>query len=323
VLFTAFWAAIFGTTLSSCDFIDGLLGKSGDSGGDNTEVEELYKPAPGPATANGGVTATIPVEGKPSLVWEIHTFTTPGTYTLGFSSEINSLMADYLIVAGGGGSGGDHNTNNISADFAGGGGAGGLLYKTGELPLIDGSVQVIVGAGGTGGARQTQGNDGGNSVIGNITVRGGGGGGGAGNSTSFGTGGTGRLNISGSVDNEIQGNNGGAGQVESNDRDPGSGGGGAGSAGGNKAADVAGAGGDPWVPVGDALWLTEVDAITPVGESYEFSRGGRGGDSSANAGGTAGVSYGDGGSAGKNTQKQGGNGHSGIVVIRFQRPLTQ
>jgi hypothetical protein len=40
-------------------------------------------------------------------------------------------------------------------------------------------------------------------------------------------------------------------------------------------------------------------------------------------GGTVGTYYGDGGSAGKNTQQQGGSGHDGIVVIRFQRPVVQ
>jgi hypothetical protein len=64
----------------------------------------------------------------------------------------------------------------------------------------------------------------------------------------------------------------------------------------------------------------QVAAVTDVNENYEFARGGRGGFDGSAAGGTPGQYYGDGGSAGNNNQKQGASGHSGIVVIRFQRP---
>jgi hypothetical protein len=50
----------------------------------------------------------------------------------------------------------------------------------------------------------------------------------------------------------------------------------------------------------------------------EFSRGGNGGGS-ASVYGVNGENYGDGGSASGNHHSRGGNGHKGIVVIRFLR----
>ena len=110
--------------------------------------EEPKQPSPltdATALAEGGEVVLVPEDGG---IWEVHTFTESGTLT--FFDGRESVTADYLIVAGGGGAGGSP-VGNI--DQAGGGGAGGLLYQTGEdLSLNEtGSVDIVVGAGGTGG----------------------------------------------------------------------------------------------------------------------------------------------------------------------------
>jgi chitodextrinase len=280
----------------------------------------------GPVTPRDSAEGTVsyaPVEGDPSKIWEIHTFT--ASVTLTFSSN-DPVTADYLIVAGGGGSGGEHNSSTDD-DFPGGGGAGGLLYKTGEtLAPLGGSMTVIVGAGGAGAqSRQTQGADGGMSAIGTIEVPGGGGGGGAmANMTgrpggSGGGGGAGKNSARGagggrsSIDPDIKGNSGGIGGNDSG----GGGGGGAGGPGGTEVSRrVAGLGGLPWIAANNnASWLSAV-----TGGTTEFSRGGNGGGTNAPLGGRAGVNYGDGGLAGNNRQRPSAAGHSGVVVIRFQRP---
>ena len=90
----------------------------------------------------------------------------------------------------------------------------------------------------------------------------------------------------------------------------GGGGGGAESAGGANGA----AGGNPWTPAGNSgwEWLKNV-----AGGTEEFSRGGS--SSSSISGGKPGEYYGDGRSGGNAVGQTGGTGHSGVVVIRFQR----
>ncbi|MDR1252155.1 MAG: hypothetical protein LBK62_08295, partial [Treponema sp.] len=285
----------------------------------------------GPVTPRDSAEGTVsymPVEGDPSRVWEIHTFT--ASVTLTFSTN-DPVTADYLIVAGGGGAGGDQNSN-INTDFAGGGGAGGLMYKTGAALSPQGGVlQITVGAGGAGGQKQTQGTDGEPSAIGTIEVPGGGGGGGAFTDMngrpggSGGGGGAGNVDAHGnggarsSGDPAILGNRGGNGAGGKLNADSGGGGGGARGQGTDSpdSSYNALAGGAPWdAAVEGASWL--VDATGTAA----FSRGGNGGGRNAPQGGKAGVNYGDGGSGGNNRQQPGGAGHSGIVVIRFQRPAT-
>jgi hypothetical protein len=276
--------------------------------------------------ATGGTVGYEPVAGNSSKVWETHTFTQSGALNFGITIAV---AADYLIVAGGGGAGGDQNSN-INTDFSGGGGAGGLMYKTGQtLSPQGGVVQISVGAGGAGGQRQAQGADGGMSAIGSIVVPGGGGGGGAysnmngrsGGSGGGGGAGNGSSHGSGgarsSVDSEILGNIGGNGAGStSGSSDSGGGGGGARGQGTDSPGSSynALAGGAPWNAAAEgASWLVGATGTA------EFSRGGNGGGRDAPQGGTAGVNYGDGGAGGNNRQQPGGAGHSGIVVIRFQR----
>jgi hypothetical protein len=289
-----------GLSGSGTDYTLGIAGVAAEGEVFVTVVKDGYAVRPatvrvpvhhktvGPAT--GGAVTYEPVEGNPSMVWEIHTFTTSDT--LAFTTPIGSVTADYLIVAGGDGSNG--NGGAFGSDYSGGGGAGGLLYKTGAvLPLQGSSVAVIVGTGGPGGSAGNQGANGEPSAIGNIEVSGGGGGGsGAGNFKTAGIAGK-RSN---GIAVEIAGNNGGSGSTVGG-TDAGGGGGGA-----------EGAGGAPWIAASkSASWVSAVTEGTAA-----FSRGGDGGSPGSAKGGTPGAHYGDGGS--------GGSGHNGIVIVRFQRP---
>jgi hypothetical protein len=301
------------------------ISKSGYTVSPATIQVPVYYQMPGPAT--GGVITYEPVEGDSSLIWEIHTFTAV-LDTFAFITPIGSVTADYLIVAGGGGSGGDKNAAS-GTNLSGGGGAGGLLYKTGAtLSLTGGAVEVAVGEGGAGGAArkdgtaESRGKNGGDSSIGDVVVPGGGGGGGGNDSSNDylaglngGSGGGGGAGSSAngaggqrsSGNPDVLGYAGGYGAM-----DPGGGGGGAGGVGQN--ASMGGAGGAPWTVPADASWIS-----TATGGTAVFSKGGNGGP--GEEGGTPGANYGDGGSAGNNKQKPGAAGHSGIVVIRFQRPV--
>jgi hypothetical protein len=195
--------------------------------------------------------------------------------------------------------------------------------------LTDGSVTVTVGTGGAGGGTKSQGTDGGNSTIGNIIVPGGGGGGGAYNTLTImsgrpggsgggagaaanptsGNSGAGKSKMEGSTENivgdpDLCGNSGGTAGTN-----VGGGGGGAGGPGNNGAETGAnpGEGGAPWIPPDEATWI-----VTVLGAS-EFSRGG----SSNNSVATPSPGFGNGSSI--VPTKSGGDGYSGIVVIRFLR----
>jgi hypothetical protein len=285
-----------------------------------------------PSTSAEGTVSYAPVEGDPSMEWEIHTFTESGVLIFPTSTAIT---ADYLIVAGGGGSGGD-NSSYGNMDHSGGGGAGGLLYTTnGKLYPSGGVVQITVGAGGAGGTSGQQGADGGNSAIGTVAVPGGGAGGRAtsnmngrpgGSGGGGGSGSTNTRGVGGVADSSnpaVQGQNGGSGSGGGSGHDGGGGGGGAGGPGSNGGTGSGGAGGDSWdATAKGASWLVNATktAEFPAGTNL-FSHGGKGGDQNSPDGGINGAYYGDGGSAGKYNASDlpGGAGHSGIVVIRFKR----
>ncbi|MEI7784712.1 MAG: glycine-rich domain-containing protein, partial [Betaproteobacteria bacterium] len=90
------------------------------------------------------------------------------TYTFLRPSGVSSAS---ILVVGGGGAGG-------SAFAGGGGGAGGLIYQS-NFALSSASYSITVGAGGarSASALGAQGNNGSNSIFGNLTAYGGGGGG--------------------------------------------------------------------------------------------------------------------------------------------------
>ena len=256
-----------------------------------------------------------------------HTFTSSGSFI-----PSQALTVDYLVVAGGGG-----------GTSEGGGGAGGLrstVTATGggasletALSLTAKAYPVIVGAGGSGISTGFSGQNGNNSVFGTITSTGGGGGGGY-FSSPYGQG-----NVGGSGGGGVDGGNGGLATsspvqgYRGGNTDAGvggGGGGGAGAVGANNNGVIGGAGG-----AGVAVSISG-SSITYAGgggagsrnDSNNFVAGGAGGSGIGGTGGspsgtpaatsgTIGTGSGGGGAGGAATMRLGGNGGSGIVVIRY------
>jgi len=282
-----------------------------------------------------------------SLGWEIYfqsnafyackEFNTAGTTTVTIT-PFERKTFDVLCVAGGGGGGGQH---------GGGGGAGG--YRLTTKVFDKSSISITVGEGGQGAVSaqpNTGGAGGGNSVVDDIVSIGGGGGATYQNSTSGGPGGSGgggaightsangnnyswRSNsqrgtpgypISG------QGNHGGGGWHASPGY-PGGGGGGAGSVGTEKS------GSDSGGPGGTGLSNTILGYTRwCAGGGGGWSHGYWGGSGGTGGGGlglqstsfvsdhanAAPNSGGGGGGGGHSNGIRGGNGATGIVVIRTQ-----
>ena len=279
--------------------------------------------------------------------FKIHTFTSPGTFTVtcaGSSGGSNAI--DYLVVAGGGGS-------PVLSESMGGGGAGGFresqnasfaplytaspLKTTTSLNLPATGYPITVGAGGAAGSGPpcTTGSQGSSSVFSTITSAGGGHGGqfkAAGGAGGSGGGGGGRNNASGGAGNTppvtpAQGNNGGSSNPPNNGPEDSSGGGGGATA-------VGGCGTTPQAGNGGAGATTSIN-----GTPNTFAGGGGGGTQSGcgGAGGSGGGGRGGsgsqtaqagtvntGGGAGGKAAPPGTNGDdglsggSGIVIIRYK-----
>lgn len=91
-------------------------------------------------SATGGTVTNVGLK-------KIHTFNSSGTFTVSQGGQ-----AEVLVVGGGGGGGGsyiDYSTTNLN-NFSYGGGAGGVVYKT-AYNLTQGTYNVIIGSGGSGG----------------------------------------------------------------------------------------------------------------------------------------------------------------------------
>jgi len=272
--------------------------------------------------------------------FKIHTFTSPGTFTVtNLSSTSAENTVGYLVVAGGGGSG--------RCRGAGGGGGG---YREGRNVPIDNftasplvadaptnavtvtaqSYPITVGGGGTGGVPGS--NDGGvgsNSIFSTIIATGGGGGaGGFGTGGNGGSGGGGSDTGSGGSGNTppvspAQGQNGG---------DSTSGGGGAGSGGGGGATAVGSNGTSSCGGDGGAGATSSIN-LTPTGRSGGGGGGldspGPGSAGSAQDGGGVGIKGPGSGTAGTTNTGGGAGGSglgspvgaaggSGIVIIRYK-----
>ena len=228
---------------------------------------------------------------------------------------------DYLLVGGGGGGG---------ADNASGGGGGGGGVRTGKINELNGSISIIVGAGGAASA-----NGGTSNILGtstNISASGGGGGaqfvvyngGQVGQAGSSGGGGSGNYQsaYAGGAGILYQGNAGGSGIVFGSGSYKGGGGGGAGTVGGNATGSAAGNGGDGMISS-----ITGVDVYYGGGggggaiQETQSTTGGAGGLGGGGIGvrtggttrtatpGTSGL--GGGGGAGI-----GGTGGAGTVILR-------
>ena len=279
-------------------------------------------------SASGGSEAT-------SGDYKIHTFTSPGTFTVSSTgNSCGSNAVDYLVVAGGGGGGG--------CQGGGGGGAGGYRESCGvgytSSPRGSGVSQVPVTAqgypitvGGGGGGNPTNGSNGSTSSAVGITSAGGGGGGRGGGPPSSvpglsggsGGGGGGRNGRTGGSGNSpsvspAQGFNGGASKPSNSPtRDNGGGGGGAtavGSAGAPGSSGNGGAGG--------------TTGITGSNTSYggggaggsELNNNGTGGTGGGGNGGSTGTGNTGGGGGGNSGEDSGSgfNAGSGIVIIRYK-----
>lgn len=280
--------------------------------------------------ASGGEIIDTEIAG---VAYRIHMFKSSSTFTVTKGGEV-----DYLIVAGGGGGGSSPTNNN---DGCGGGGAGGLLQ--GVTNVTAQAYTITVGAGGAGvNSSLTPGGDGGNSSAFSQTAIGGGGGatqntagrnggsgGGAGNGGGSGP-------YAGGAGTSGQGNAGGI-ITTGGDNWVGSGGGGAGSVGisGDQGIHRQGEGGHGLVSsiTGTNTFYAGGGGGGAAGgrlgggggnSGYPPPRGGLGGggDGGYEAGkapnGAANTGGGGGGATG-NTNAWGGDGGSGIVIIRYRK----
>ena len=297
-------------------------------------------------TATGGIISDW-VDPSPGNVYRAHIFTSSGTFAVSALSGTYPDSMDYLVVGGGGGGG--------TQDVGGGGGAGGFLTSTGYSASI-GSYTVIIGAGGIGGSPaypvlNGDGEDGANSDFYPTPVSHpsptylravGGGGGGSGNQSSGpgaptyhdarpgGSGGGGGWGGgSGASGTSGQGNAGGNGNGSPSASQSGGGGGGAGGAGGtNPAPNTTGGSGGVGSPNVYAYGPSNPETYAGGGGGGGDGGGGTGGSSIGGAGGPSGaagnnavVSTGSGGGGVGGAcpaSVHGGDGSSGIVVVRYQ-----
>ena len=276
----------------------------------------------------------------------IHTFTSPGTFTVTAVAvcAANNVLS-HLVVAGGGGGGTTPGTDNGA-----GGGAGG--YREVKSPVtpytaspLDGypsapnritaSAQgypIIIGAGGAGGSSGNEhGEDGSVSTFSTISSAGGGGGGGIESGSPFPNGGRGgasggsgggsaggTIGLAGGVGNTpptspAQGTNGGLSSTGPSP-DKGAGGGGG-------ATQTGLQGGAPTCSSGNGgAGATSSINGTPTaraggGGGSPPSSGGSGGGAN---GGAAGTTNTGGGGGGQRCGNSAGNGGSGIVIIRYK-----
>jgi hypothetical protein len=210
------------------------------------------------------------------------TFTSSGSYTV--PASVTSIIVECWGAGGGGGS---SNTNGTARRAGGGGGGGG--YSSSTIAVVPGTVyNIVVGTGGTGGVAGNGGNGTTSTFNTNTVVANGGNGGGRGSAGSGGAGGA-----LGTGNNRYTGGNGAAGV---NATGSGGGGGGAGSTGNGGNASGTSAG---------------------TGSSTNGGNGGAGVTTSVN--GNNGNNYGGGGSGGNTlaagTERNGGTGANGLVVI--------
>jgi hypothetical protein len=285
------------------------------------------------AKATGGSVYT-------DATYAYHVFYATGSFT-----PNQALTADVLVVAGGGGAGG------TGYSQGGGGGAGGLLGFTSQSLSSGTSYTVTVGAGGVGAASNTAGTaeQGSNSQFAALTACVGGGGGGtnyhpSGSTFMNGGSGGGGGNLSASTTNRGTGT---VGQGNDGAYLPasyqGGGGGGAGEAGplnvtstsrgGNGLSTYSswGAATNTGQNVGGTYWYAGGGAGSANGAgNVEQSRGGYGGGgyappvtSTTGQYGPAGMANtgGGGGSwvTGSGGSTYGGNGGSGIIIVRYAR----
>lgn len=289
--------------------------------------------------ASGGTTVTT-YNG-----YKIHAFENVGSDTFSVNSAPSNATVDVLIAAGGGGGGG--------SPHGGGGGAGGLVYVS-NYSITTNNYSITVGGGGTGGIgdngywNTSRGDNGGDSYFDGIQAIGGGAGGAFSgiNGADGGSGG-------GATDHTYPGNalqpgntsynDYGNGSIEGPINEYSSGGGGAGQRGSPNGNSAGGDGkyfGDEFSDIfgengyfagggGGAIFATS--GGNGVGNSSKGGKGGGGNggvqdgygsfghlgdDAMSNTGGGGGASERN-KSLDPSTRADGGNGGSGIVLVRY------
>jgi hypothetical protein len=261
-------------------------------------------------TYSGSAWATV----GGTQAFQEQTFTASSTFT----PAAGVTRVWYLLVGAGGAGGGCTATTNNGA-----GGGGGGQVKVGTLAVTPGTpVTVTIGAGGTG-VSGAGGNSGASSQFGSVTAYGGGGGGTTGNGGADSPGGGGAA-----------GGGGGAGSTANS---AGGGGGGAGGHGfpGNAGASTSGNGGLGGLSGSGGAGGVSTTLLPDGGAPFMgYGAGGGGGGLAvigrAMAGAGAGANVGNGNAAGANTGgggggactsaaavKTGGNGGSGILIVRW------
>jgi len=286
--------------------------------------------------------------------YKIHTFNSPGTFTVtSVGNPAGSTTVDYLVVAGGGGGG-------AGCAGGGGGGAGGMRYSypnpsTAGFPVSasPGSYPITVGAGGTKGLGPATvptgqpaacGSQGSSSIFSTITSAGGGLGG-AGESSNNpggagGSGGGGGRAGSGTVPGGAgntppapvsQGSNGGAGGPGSAGGGGGGGHGAVGAVGGTCVGGAGGAGTSLDISGGSTTYAGGGGGGSypaPSGQAVGGAGGGGKGapaspplsdmDGADNTGGGGGGGSEAPGYGTPTNDSPGGTGGSGIVIIRYK-----
>ena len=288
------------------------------------------------SSRNTPVTTIIQWTNTGSQSYSVLAGTTPTLSNTTWTAPTGVTNIEVLVVAGGGGGG---PCGPTSARYgAGGGGAGGLIYNAAFSVTPGNSYTVTVGGGGSGAQTGTvNGTNGSNSIFGSLTAIGGGGGGydtgpSGSNGSSGGSGGGGApAASSGSVG---QGGAGTAGQGFSGGTNYGasySGGGGGGGAGGRGGDGRGSNGGNVGGGGGIGLNFNISGTATyyaggggaGIFTSGTPGRGGLGGGGDGGALGTNGnnatasTGGGGGGASGNVGATVGGNGGSGIVIIRY------
>jgi len=284
--------------------------------------------APEYIAATGGTITTVCTNFK------VHTFTSPGTFSV--TSKGNPLGNDklgYVIIAGGGGGG---STN--STDDGAGGGAGGYReakdacdsYTASPLAASAitlctvGNYGVVIGAGGAGGPGTSgvSGATGSSSSFNDIIGAGGGAARGSGTAVSptVANGGSGGGSGGGGG---VPGKTGGAGNTPATTPPQGNNGGNAassppdGSAGGGGGATSAGGNAGGSSAAGGAGATSSINA-SPVGRAGGGGAAGQSGPDGGGPGGSQGTTNSGGGGGGNQQGGGAGSGGSGLVIIRYK-----
>jgi hypothetical protein len=281
------------------------------------------------------VTAGVPVWGAASAGQLIETVFTSSDASFTIPTGVTGVWA---LVAGGGGGGGA--TSNASATNSGGAGGGGQVVEKYFAIVGDTTLNITVGAGGAGGTAGGKGSTGStSSIVGNtsattyVTAAGGGGAGGGAAANVAGLGGA-SSGGNGSSTLTSGGAGGGAGSSAINDGDYGFFGSVPTSIGGSSGAPTTvgvtgyygGSTTRVWGGNGVIIWDRKLGAggnnyLGVLSSGYYFNNFGVGASTGAGVAGNSAsansAAGGNGAKTGTTTAFNGGNGGSGLVVLRY------